>query len=177
VWALIGHFQGVASCSCVCNCLLLESSEVMNLTRAPGLLREGSQVQEWEMALERERERERERKREREKSKGGVGKCVALHLGGQVKRCVRFEVLTAVVTKGTIFWDITPCSPLKANRRFGETSPSSRSKNKPARALFVTCFYAGFLLGLFFNPEDGRDMFLRNVGRLSTGYTALYPRR
>jgi hypothetical protein len=27
---------------------------------------------------------------------------------------VGFEVLTAVVMKSTIFWDITPCSPLKA---------------------------------------------------------------
>jgi hypothetical protein len=25
-------------------------------------------------------------------------------------------------------------------------------------------FYAGFLLGLFFDPEGGSDMFLRNVG-------------
>jgi hypothetical protein len=33
------------------------------------------------------------------------------------------------------------------------------------------------LLGLFFDPEDGGEMFLRNVGRLSTDYTALYPRR
>jgi hypothetical protein len=29
----------------------------------------------------------------------------------------------------------------------------------------------------FFNPEDGSDMLLRNVGRISTGNTALYPRR
>jgi hypothetical protein len=29
-----------------------------------------------------------------------------------------FEVLTAVVMKSTVFWDITPCSPLKVNRRF-----------------------------------------------------------
>jgi hypothetical protein len=27
----------------------------------------------------------------------------------------------AVVKKSTIFWDITPCSPLRVNRRFGET--------------------------------------------------------
>jgi hypothetical protein len=33
---------------------------------------------------------------------------------------VGFEVLTVVV-KSTIFWDITPCSPLNVNRRFGET--------------------------------------------------------
>jgi hypothetical protein len=31
------------------------------------------------------------------------------------------EVLTAVVMKSTIFWDITPCSPLSVNRRFGGT--------------------------------------------------------
>jgi hypothetical protein len=34
---------------------------------------------------------------------------------------VGFEVLTAVVMKNTIFMDITPCSPLKVNRRFGGT--------------------------------------------------------
>jgi hypothetical protein len=28
---------------------------------------------------------------------------------------VGFEILIAVVTKSSIFWDITPCSPLKAN--------------------------------------------------------------
>jgi hypothetical protein len=55
-------------------------------------------------------------------------------------KCV--EVLTAVVLKITIFWDITPFSPL----------------------LLSTCFYAGFLLVLFFDPEDGGDMFLQNVG-------------
>jgi hypothetical protein len=29
------------------------------------------------------------------------------------------EVLTAVFMKSSISWDITPCSPLKVNRRFG----------------------------------------------------------
>jgi hypothetical protein len=52
----------------------------------------------------------------------------------------RFKVLTAVVMKCTIFWDITPCSPSRV------------------------CSHAGFLLGLFFDPEDGGDIFLRNVG-------------
>jgi hypothetical protein len=32
-----------------------------------------------------------------------------------------FKVLTAVAIKSTIYWDITPCSPLKVNRRFGES--------------------------------------------------------
>jgi hypothetical protein len=34
-----------------------------------------------------------------------------------------------------------------------------------------------FLLNYFFDPEDGGDMFLRNVGCNSTDYTASYPRR
>jgi hypothetical protein len=33
--------------------------------------------------------------------------------------CVGFEVLTAVVTKISIFWVITPWSQLKVSRRFG----------------------------------------------------------
>jgi hypothetical protein len=38
-------------------------------------------------------------------------------------------------------------------------------------------FHADVLLGLFFDPEDGGDIFFRNVGWLSMDYTALYPRR
>jgi hypothetical protein len=34
-----------------------------------------------------------------------------------------------------------------------------------------------FLARLIFDREDGGNMFLRNVGRLSTDYAALYPRR
>jgi hypothetical protein len=34
---------------------------------------------------------------------------------------VRFEVLTAVAMKSSIFWDISLCSPLNVNRRFGGT--------------------------------------------------------
>jgi hypothetical protein len=30
-------------------------------------------------------------------------------------------------------------------------------------ALLATCFHAGIFLGLFFDPEDGGDLFLRNV--------------
>jgi hypothetical protein len=46
-----------------------------------------------------------------------------------------------------------------------------------AVAMFVICFHATFLFGLFFDLKDGGDMFLRNVGWLSTDDTALYRRR
>jgi hypothetical protein len=46
-----------------------------------------------------------------------------------------------------------------------------------AFGLLATCFHAGFLLGLFFDPEDGNDIFLQNVDSLSTDYTTFYPRR
>jgi hypothetical protein len=34
------------------------------------------------------------------------------------KTCVGFEVLTAVVMKSTIFWDITPCDTQRTTRRY-----------------------------------------------------------
>jgi hypothetical protein len=47
---------------------------------------------------------------------------------------VGFYFLTAVVVKSSILWDIMPCSPLKANQRFGGTCPL-RLLN-----LLATCF-------------------------------------
>jgi hypothetical protein len=38
-------------------------------------------------------------------------------------------------------------------------SPNAVLPELPA----AICFHSGFLLGLFFDPEDGSDMFLRNV--------------
>jgi hypothetical protein len=34
---------------------------------------------------------------------------------------IGFDVLTAVVMKSSVFWDITPCSSVKVNRHIGET--------------------------------------------------------
>jgi hypothetical protein len=39
------------------------------------------------------------------------------------------------------------------------------------------CNMAAKVDGLFFDPEDGGAMFLRNVGCYTTDYTASYPRR
>jgi hypothetical protein len=84
---------------------------------------------------------------------------------------VRFEIFTAVVMKSIIFWDVTPCSPL--------TFCFLYISGFPARSLF--CLPPAYLLVLaeiiFFDPEDGGDMFLRNVGCNSTDYTASQPRR
>jgi hypothetical protein len=77
---------------------------------------------------------------------------------------VGFEVFTAVVMKSVIFWDVTPCSLLSFNRRLGGTYR--------LHLLLATWF-----LNNFFDPADGGDMFLRNVGCNSADYTALYPRR
>jgi hypothetical protein len=77
---------------------------------------------------------------------------------------VGFEVLTVVVMKSTIFWDIKLCSLLKVNRRFGGTYRLHLQGRRISSVVLSTSFDAGFLLGLFFDPEDGGDMFLRNVG-------------
>jgi hypothetical protein len=48
--------------------------------------------------------------------------------------------------KSTVFWDITPCSPLKVNRRFGGTfrlnlqGRISRAKYQRKSTLLATCF-------------------------------------
>jgi hypothetical protein len=52
------------------------------------------------------------------------------------------------------------------------------SHNGGYEEYYLVWYYAmeaGILLGLF-DSEDGGDVFLRNVGSLSTDFTALYPR-
>jgi hypothetical protein len=38
-----------------------------------------------------------------------------------VSLCVGFKVITTVFMKSCIFWNMTPCSPLRVNRRFRAT--------------------------------------------------------
>jgi hypothetical protein len=55
---------------------------------------------------------------------------------------------TYMIKKSSVLWDITPCSSLKVNRRYGGTC------GLPPAFKLVSCF----------EPEDGGDMFFRNVG-------------
>jgi hypothetical protein len=80
-----------------------------------------------------------------------------------------FEILTVVVIKSSVFWDITPCSPFKVNQHFGGTchlhfqgrsislvrnqceagtkkSKETSKKQVVSRALLATCFILFFSL-------------------------------
>jgi hypothetical protein len=72
---------------------------------------------------------------------------------------MRFEVITSVTMKITVFWDVMLCSLV--DRYFSEGRPVS--------------FYR---VGEAFCPEDGGSRFLRNVGNdLPINYTASHSKR
>jgi hypothetical protein len=94
---------------------------------------------------------------------------------------VGFEVLTVVVMKSTIFWDITPCSPLKVNWRFGETHclqlqgrilSQARNQGESLAPAFTLVSCSAYSLTLKMEA-----MFPQNVDWLSTLCTALHSRR
>jgi hypothetical protein len=91
---------------------------------------------------------------------------------------VGFEVLTAEIMNNSLFWDIPPCSRLEVNRRFGRTYCIHllRQRITQARNSVSHLLRAGFLLCLFFDPEDGSEVILRNVCWLSTDYTEHFRR-
>jgi hypothetical protein len=62
------------------------------------------------------------------------------------------QVLTAVIIMNSIFWDITPFSPLKASQVRNHYEPGFKQ-----------------------NREDGGDIFLRNVCLLSVYYAVYVP--
>jgi hypothetical protein len=64
--------------------------------------------------------------------------------------------------KSIIFWDIPPYDPLNVCRRFGGTYHLYLQGQRISWATeLVTCSHTGFLLGLFFDPEDGGDVPLK----------------
>jgi hypothetical protein len=67
------------------------------------------------------------------------------------------------------------CSLMKINRRFGGTY---RLFFQGRRVSQASCLlHAGLLRDIFFDPEDGDNQFLRNVGSLPPDYMDLYRRR
>jgi hypothetical protein len=79
--------------------------------------------------------------------------------------------LTLVIT----FWPIAGDNAVQP----GESQQTFRRNISPTFSvskslLPVSCW---FLVCLLFDRDDGRDMLLWNVDRLSPNYTALYPRR
>jgi hypothetical protein len=91
--------------------------------------------------------------------------------------CTGFEILTVVVMKSSIFWDITSCGSLNVNRRFGGTYRIRLQSRRVYCAHFTPYLplIAPFLLWLLSDPKHGGDTFLRNVGGLN--YTVLQHRR
>jgi hypothetical protein len=67
----------------------------------------------------------------------------------------KYEVLTAVTTKCTIFWDVTPCAFDMFQRKI--LHPPSGLKSK------VTKHFAGSLFCSLFDTENGSITFLPNV--------------
>jgi hypothetical protein len=80
---------------------------------------------------------------------------------------VRFKVLTPITMKGSIFWHVTPCRLVDVYG-FSEghnayifsvekyVHQADKQKQAASRALCLLC-----LLGLFLDPEDGRNTSLQ----------------
>jgi hypothetical protein len=88
---------------------------------------------------------------------------------------VGLEDLAAATMESTVFWVVG----YMFRRNISSLSSGSKSKprKKPAEAeLSLQPNSANYLHGLLFYPEDGGDMFLRNVGHLPN-YTPLQPTR
>jgi hypothetical protein len=68
--------------------------------------------------------------------------------------------------KSSVFWGITPFSPLNINSCLQEHVASIFKAEKYPKQEIFTChlLHADFLLGLIFDPEDGGAIFLPNAG-------------
>jgi hypothetical protein len=72
--------------------------------------------------------------------------------------------------KSSIFWDISPCGPVDVHLCFGGTYCLL------LLGISGSLLLAGYLLGLFFDPEDGGSMFLQDVREFIPANTGLHPR-
>jgi hypothetical protein len=69
-----------------------------------------------------------------------------------------------------------PYSPLKVNQRFRGTFRSHLQTWRISQTRNQLYASSWFLALLTYNPEDGGEMFFRNVGLNSTDYKELYPK-
>jgi hypothetical protein len=69
--------------------------------------------------------------------------------------------------KSDIFWDVTSCSSLKVNGRFGGTYFHPLHRHS-------TCFHSDIILGVF-DTDDVGNMFLRNVGLHGDTIDCMFP--
>jgi hypothetical protein len=84
--------------------------------------------------------------------------------------------------KNAVFWDVTPCGSCK-NRRFGGKYCLHHQSKENHRARINISIVLQLLFtanvvpsSVICHPNDGGDMFLRNVGS-SKGLTVSHPRR
>jgi hypothetical protein len=94
-----------------------------------------------------------------------------------------------IILMSSAFLGVKSCSQLRVNRRLAGTcclhlqgkrigrARKQRDSKWQATTSLATRFHAGFLLGLFFDLENGSNMFFRNVGLLSTYYSVLCLKR
>jgi hypothetical protein len=85
---------------------------------------------------------------------------------------VSFLIYSSILKMETICSTETAADFQQNTRRY---IPEDETLERRMLTQFFHLFHSYVFLGLFFGPEDGRDMFLRNVGYLSTDCTALYP--
>jgi hypothetical protein len=105
-----------------------------------------------------------------------------LHLASNPRQ-VCLVALTAVTMRSVVFWDLTSPSCVEVYWRFGETyclhlqGRRVRKKQETTSSfpsLRQNQFFVSRLavLGLQFDPEDGGNIFPRNVDQIISNYTA-----
>jgi hypothetical protein len=77
----------------------------------------------------------------------------------------RSEVLAGMAMERSILWDIKPCSPLKGNGRSAGKyllHLQGRGIKQAKKQAELILLHFRFLLDLFFDRENGGEIYLRN---------------
>jgi hypothetical protein len=91
--------------------------------------------------------------------------------------CVGFEVLRAVLTENSVFWDIASCSAVKVEEYFGGERRLHLQRRRIIQAR--NHHEAGRKQSLAYSSslKNGATCSSEKFVRLLMDYTALYPRR